>query len=39
MNDEEKDRVRACITFTLANAELSAWEYRELQKIRQLYFS
>jgi hypothetical protein len=39
MNEEEKDKVWACITFTLANAELSAKEYRELQKIRQLYFS
>lgn len=39
MTEEEKDRVRACITFTLAHAELSAWEYRELQKIKQLYLS
>lgn len=39
MNDEAKDKVRACIEFTLAHAELSAQEYRELQKIRQLYFS
>lgn len=39
MNEKEKDRVWACIAFTLAHAELSAEEYRELQKIRQLYFS
>lgn len=39
MNEEEKDRVWACIEFTLAHAELSAEEYRALQKIKQLYFS
>lgn len=39
MNDEEKSKVWACITFALVHAELSAQEYRELQKIRQLYFS
>lgn len=39
MNEKEKSRVWSCITFTLAHAELSAEEYRELQKIRQLYFS
>ena len=39
MTEKEKSKVWACIAFTLAHAELSAEEYRELQKIKQLYFS
>lgn len=39
MAEDVRDKVRACIDFTLANAGLSTGEFRELQKIRQLYFS
>lgn len=39
MSEDARDKVRACIDFTLANAELSAWERHQLTTIKQLFFS
>ena len=39
MSEEAKKQVRACIEFTLANAELNAWQRHELTTIKHLFFS
>lgn len=39
MSEEAKDKVRACIEFTLAHAELDAWERHQLTTIKHLFFS
>lgn len=38
MSEEAKKKVRACIEFTIRNAELSARERHELTTIKNLFF-